>query len=428
MDHTAAAARHDRVADVQASIQQLASQQPAVEELRSELAVALEQLRVADEELRAQQEHLQGLLTAQAHGRAAHQQLVSRLPTPALVTDAHGSVRVANAAAAALLGTRLHRLERRAIFSFVEASARPGLRSRLSRAVAEGATGFESRVELLRAHGRSVMVDLAVTIDRSESAPPIQEAQVTWLLLGADDPASTGTAEGGDTALALALVELSGAPLQHRDRAEVLRTMARLSQQAFSAPVRLSLTLGDPLTPDEVATDSPDAQLADGAQLIAGERPCVDAWHTHSRVTSDDMAADARWPRLHRHVAELEFRAALALPLLVGGTPVGVLALYSAEPAPATGAVPGAAELVASTVSTVLQEVALRDELEAVAEQLRTALTSRATIDQAKGIVMARHGCDADEAFRLLAKISSNSNVKLREIAERLVAEAARRR
>jgi AmiR/NasT family two-component response regulator len=84
-----------------------------------------------------------------------------------------------------------------------------------------------------------------------------------------------------------------------------------------------------------------------------------------------------------------------------------------------------AAELVASTVGTVMQEVSMRSELETVVSQLQTALESRATIDQAKGIVMARYGCDADEAFRILARLSSNANVKLREIAQRLVEEAA---
>ncbi|NLU85173.1 ANTAR domain-containing protein, partial [Rhodococcus sp. HNM0569] len=54
-------------------------------------------------------------------------------------------------------------------------------------------------------------------------------------------------------------------------------------------------------------------------------------------------------------------------------------------------------------------------------EQLRTALASRAVIDQAKGIVMALRGVDAEEAFALLVAQSQQQNVKLRDIAEGVV-------
>jgi two-component system, response regulator / RNA-binding antiterminator len=55
------------------------------------------------------------------------------------------------------------------------------------------------------------------------------------------------------------------------------------------------------------------------------------------------------------------------------------------------------------------------------ARQLREALTSRATIDQAKGILMAQRGIDAEEAFRVLARLSNESNVRLAEVARALV-------
>ena len=71
--------------------------------------------------------------------------------------------------------------------------------------------------------------------------------------------------------------------------------------------------------------------------------------------------------------------------------------------------------------------IAARD-LEAMAEeidQLREALTSRAAIDQAKGILMARYGVDADDAFRRLVKMSNDSNVRVADVAKALVYTAA---
>lgn len=53
--------------------------------------------------------------------------------------------------------------------------------------------------------------------------------------------------------------------------------------------------------------------------------------------------------------------------------------------------------------------------------QLREALTSRSTIDQAKGILMAQHQVDADAGFQMLVQLSNNSNVRLVDVARALV-------
>jgi two-component system, response regulator / RNA-binding antiterminator len=58
-------------------------------------------------------------------------------------------------------------------------------------------------------------------------------------------------------------------------------------------------------------------------------------------------------------------------------------------------------------------------------EQLREALTSRATIDQAKGILMAQHGCSPEEAFGMLVRLSNDTNVRLADVASALVYQTA---
>jgi hypothetical protein len=54
-------------------------------------------------------------------------------------------------------------------------------------------------------------------------------------------------------------------------------------------------------------------------------------------------------------------------------------------------------------------------------EQLREAMASRAGIEQAKGVLMGEHGIGPDEAFALLAKLSQDSNRKLRDVAAALL-------
>ncbi|MBM7807143.1 hypothetical protein JOD57_002980 [Geodermatophilus bullaregiensis] len=64
-------------------------------------------------------------------------------------------------------------------------------------------------------------------------------------------------------------------------------------------------------------------------------------------------------------------------------------------------------------------------ELETEVTQLRTAMASRAPIEQAKGVLMLLTGCGDQVAFDLLAHISSHTHRKVREVAVDLVASAS---
>ena len=59
---------------------------------------------------------------------------------------------------------------------------------------------------------------------------------------------------------------------------------------------------------------------------------------------------------------------------------------------------------------------------------LAEAMRSRAVIEQAKGILMAAEGIDEDEAFDILTRASQRENVKLRDVALRIVDDAVARR
>jgi len=59
-----------------------------------------------------------------------------------------------------------------------------------------------------------------------------------------------------------------------------------------------------------------------------------------------------------------------------------------------------------------------------VAEQLQTAMHSRAVIEQAKGILMAQRRCSAEDAFTILIHLSQDTNRKLRDVAQALVEHA----
>ncbi len=59
---------------------------------------------------------------------------------------------------------------------------------------------------------------------------------------------------------------------------------------------------------------------------------------------------------------------------------------------------------------------------------LSEAMRNRAAIEQAKGILMSAGGVDEDAAFEMLTRASQRENIKLRDVARRIVADAVARR
>ncbi|GAB3006581.1 ANTAR domain-containing protein [Amycolatopsis acidiphila] len=72
--------------------------------------------------------------------------------------------------------------------------------------------------------------------------------------------------------------------------------------------------------------------------------------------------------------------------------------------------------------SARLREAEHLSELAGEAAGLQRAMASRATIEQAKGMIMFAYGCGSAAAFDLLINTSQRANIKLRELADRLVA------
>ncbi|WP_231581923.1 PAS and ANTAR domain-containing protein [Cellulosimicrobium funkei] len=73
---------------------------------------------------------------------------------------------------------------------------------------------------------------------------------------------------------------------------------------------------------------------------------------------------------------------------------------------------------ITSTVAAGGEERAHRD--------IAAAAAGRGPIEQAKGILVATHGVDPDEAFGLLKRASNDKNVRLRDLARVVVDEATR--
>jgi GAF domain-containing protein len=164
-----------------------------------------------------------------------------------------------------------------------------------------------------------------------------------------------------------------------------------------------------------VAATDPAYRKAVALQATLGQGPSLDALAGTQPVISGDVRSDERWPEWGPRIADaLGVSSVLSLRLIVGSHPQGVMSLYSSARDAFTD------EDVATARTTAAHAaVALADSMER--EQLSRALASRTAIGQATGIVMERFGLDPDAAFGVLRRLSQNSNVPIRDLAQELV-------
>ncbi|WP_432544204.1 GAF and ANTAR domain-containing protein [Kineococcus sp. SYSU DK002] len=155
------------------------------------------------------------------------------------------------------------------------------------------------------------------------------------------------------------------------------------------------------------------ARRVDAAQEDAGEGPCLAAMAAEPVVRTGDLPADARWPALAAPARQLGVRSALCFHLFVHGSTLGGLNLLSRTPDAFDAGSEAVGSMIAAHAAVALADAQQFDDL-------RTALSNRDVIGQAKGMLMERFKVDADQAFAVLTRISQDRNVKLHHLAERL--------
>jgi GAF domain-containing protein len=134
-----------------------------------------------------------------------------------------------------------------------------------------------------------------------------------------------------------------------------------------------------------------------------------------------DMSTEQRWPEFARRASELGVQSKLAFVLRVGDHVTGALNVYAARKDAFTDDDRRVGLIFADHAAIALDHDRLEEEGTGEAANLRTALETRDLIGQAKGILMERQDLTAEQAFTALCRVSQNSNVKLRDVAARVV-------
>ena len=162
-------------------------------------------------------------------------------------------------------------------------------------------------------------------------------------------------------------------------------------------------------------------ELAEVAQEQLGHGPCMEAFTRGLPVAIPDLAGDARYDRIVVAMRSAGIRAALSVPVEVGGGPIGTLDLFTAIPRGWDDSEVAAARAYAGVVASLLGSAVAAHASTRLATQLQTALDSRVLIEQAKGVMMAFEKIDAQTAFTRLRRMARNTSRPLPEVAREVI-------
>jgi GAF domain-containing protein len=208
---------------------------------------------------------------------------------------------------------------------------------------------------------------------------------------------------------------------------ETLTRVSELARRTLQVSDEVGITLvvdGRPAT--YVFTD-PEIPEVDQAQYETGDGPCLTAYETGETVLVASTRSALEYPRFCAAAAAHGILSVVSFPLRTPAGPIGAMNHYANRESVFGPAEIELGERFAAQAAYLLVNAQAYWDARTLSENLAEAMKSRAHIEQAKGIIMARAGTDEDGAFALLREQSQAENRKLRDVADEIVRHASRR-
>jgi GAF domain-containing protein len=185
-----------------------------------------------------------------------------------------------------------------------------------------------------------------------------------------------------------------------------------------------ALLLADPLEQLRLlAATSEETRELELFQLQADEGPCVDCYFTGQPVSVADLRAEAdRWPRFVPAALDAGFASVHAVPMRAAGTVLGTLGLFGTR----RGALNDADLLVGQSLAHIASVAILQEHPHTpstVMQQLRSALTGRVFVEQAKGFLRESLDIPVQQAFQLLRSYAHSHGDHLTDVSRRLMTD-----
>jgi GAF domain-containing protein len=222
-----------------------------------------------------------------------------------------------------------------------------------------------------------------------------------------------------------AFARLGRIKLSVTDLDGVFQQIADLAKRTIPGVSEASVSVVSAKGPSTPAFTGDLALALDESQYELGHGPCLDAASSTTVQAVTDMTTESRWPDWTSRARQAGAHSSLSIGLPVHEAVTGALNLYATESGAFDDDAVTLAQTFAGYAAVAMANAYLYDAKTTLAQHMEAAMTNRAVIEQAKGIIMGDRRCTPDEAFAILTKISQDTNRKVRDVAAALVARAA---
>lgn len=206
----------------------------------------------------------------------------------------------------------------------------------------------------------------------------------------------------------------------------VLQKVAEQARALIPGVAEASVTVVDGPTAFTASWTGLLAFELDETQYGLGYGPCLQAAMSSEAISITNMRAEQRWPQFTAQAVQQGALSSLSAPIPILHQAQAALNLYGISlDAFGADSVAAAREFAGLAAVAISNMHSLGTTVRTV-DDLHVAMESRAVIEQAKGILMGRHGLSGDESFALLSQQSQHHNRKVRDLAAELIASVYR--
>jgi ANTAR domain len=167
------------------------------------------------------------------------------------------------------------------------------------------------------------------------------------------------------------------------------------------------------------AASHPESSRIADVQLVSGRGPLIEAMASGGPVSCPDTLTETRWPEFAAAALRVGIRSCVVLTS--SGEALVTLSLLGLRPRSIDPDQLQLAELLVAYGGALVGAVADYGDSRRLTDQLRDAASSRAIVDQAKGILMHALGCSADDALERMRQVSQRTNLRAIEVAQRVI-------
>nr|WP_276612347.1 GAF and ANTAR domain-containing protein [Kineococcus vitellinus] len=206
----------------------------------------------------------------------------------------------------------------------------------------------------------------------------------------------------------------------------VLERVAELAVAHVPGAEEVSVTLLEEAGAHTAASSGGLAASLDERQYRLRSGPCLDAAQSGRVVRIDDTTNDVAYPDFSAVAARQGVRSVVSVGMQVPQRVLGAVNVYCSEDEALDAGAEQLLQVFAGCAAVALANHSLYASAQALGEDMRAAMASRAVIEQATGVLVAALRCTPAEAFADLARRSQQAERGLREVAVEIVQRAGR--